>query len=360
MTIQVLERSEDGLRLMQRVLRDGEALAPEYPLVFGAGAPGRVAVLREHGATRSACALLPRELVFPGGELRVGLIGSVSTETSHRGRGLASRTLDAAEGALRDQGCLAALLWADDGAFYVRRGYGPVGNEVVLPLEPELESLLPLPGGVRPADPRSDATAVHALYLRHARRVRRSLAETAASLAVPGMRTLVRVHRGKLVAYACEGRGRDLQGVVHEWGGAVEDVAACLRAILSARLGLDPRAGVFLLAPHAHGELVRRLARLGAAPIGGILAQGKLLDPDGALERIAGHARARLDLERVSAERWSLARGNRRIELGLEELRALLLAPRASRAAVHDLEQRLDVAFPGLPLAPFVWGLDSI
>lgn len=360
MKVEVLERSDDALSLMQSVLRGGEALAPEYPLVFGHAAPGSVALLREEGTARSACALLARDLVFPGGKLRVGLIGSVSTDPGHRGRGLATRTLDAAEGVLRGQGCTAALLWADDETFYARRGYGPVGREVVLPLETAFAPLLPLSGGVRPVEPGIDAPAVHALYLRHARRVRRSLSETAASLGVPGMRTLVRVRRGRVVAYACEGRGRDLQGVVHEWGGAVEDVAACLRAHLGARASGGAGDGLFLLAPHPHGELVRRLVRLGAAPVGGILAQGKLLDPDGALERIADHARVRLDLERVAAQTWSLAHGSRRVELGVDGLRELLLAPRGSRAAVIGLERRLGVEFPGLPLTPFVWGLDSI
>lgn len=356
----VLERSDAALGLMQRVLRGGTPFAAEYPLVFGPGAPGRVAVLDEDGTTRSACALLARDLVLPAAELRVGLIGSVSTDPGHRGRGLASRTLDAAEGALRAEGCLAALLWADDEAFYARRGYGPVGSEVVLPLEAELEGLLPLPSGVRPADPRADAPAVHALYRRHTRRVRRSAPETAASLTVPGLRTFVRVRRGLIVAYACEGRGQDLRGVVHEWGGTVEDVAACLRAHLALRRRSDPLDALFLLAPHAQGELVRRLTRLGVAPIGGILAQGKLLDPQGALERIAGRASARVDIERIDAERWSMARGTRRVELGSDGMREVLLAPRASRTAVHGLERTLGVEFPGLPLAPFVWGLDSI
>lgn len=360
MSIQVLERSAEALRLMEQVLRGGSPLAPEYPLVFGPEAQGRVVLLREDGQARASCATLVRDLVLPGDDLRVGLIGSVSTAAQHRGRGLASRTLAAAEEALRAEGCLVALLWADDAGFYARRGYGDVGREVVLPLEPELEQLLPLPSGVREADPARDAEALHGLYLQHRRRVRRSLAETAASLAMPGLRTLVRMRRGKVVAYACEGRGHDLEGVVHEWGGPCEDVLACLAAHLAAQRAREPQGGLFLLAPHAGSELVRRLTRTGAQAILGILAQGKLLDPSAALECIASHGAGRVEFERLDAEHWLLSHGRRRVELDLAALREILLAPRAERAALTQLEQGLDLAFEGLPLTPFLWGLDSI
>lgn len=359
MRVTVQESSPRALALMERVQHAGGDLAAEYPLVFGPAGSGRVVTLGEGGRVLAACTLLERELALPGGGLRVGLIGSVSTDPEHRRRGLASRVLEAAEDELRAKGCLLALLWADDASFYGRRGYAEVGREVVVLVGPELALRLPLPSGVRAADPAEDAPAVHALYRFHRRRARRSFAETAAALETPGLRTLLRVRRGRVVAYACEGRGHDLGGVVHEWGGPAQDVAACLRAHLDVRReGCDP--ALFLLAPHAQGELVRALVRAGAATFPGVLAQGKLLDPDGALERIAGHASARLELERLAPDRWRMAHGARSTERDAAQLRELLIAAHASCDAVRELEQDLGVRFPGLPLAPFVWGLDSI
>ena len=354
----VAPASEEALRLMGRVLRDGADLAPEYPLVFGSVASGNVVALHEDGRVRSACAVLTRELAVAGHDLAVGLIGSVATDAEHRGRGLATRVLDAAETTLRDAGCLLALLWADEPEFYARRGYAEVGREVVVLLAPELADLLPSASRVRELDAARDADAVHSLYMRHRRRVRRSARETAASIAAPGVRTFVAECHGRVVAYACEGRGKDLAGVVHEWGGAPHDVQACLRAHLAARAGHDD--ALFLLAPHAENELVRSLVRVGASAFTGVLAQGKLLDPDGALERIAAHSNTRLDLERVADDRWRVAHGARAVELDAALLRELLVAPRARRDAVAKLERDLDTRFPGLPLAPFLWGLDSI
>jgi len=84
------DRNASALELMQRVLRDGEPLAPEYPLVFRDEFPGRVIALGEGEEVRSACAVLTREFLIDGERVRGGLIGSVSTDPEWRHQGLAS------------------------------------------------------------------------------------------------------------------------------------------------------------------------------------------------------------------------------------------------------------------------------
>ena len=61
----------------------------------------------------------------------------VATDPDHRGRGHAGRVLQQAEHLLAEQGCVLALLWADDPDFYRRRGWSEAGSEVDFVIEPE-------------------------------------------------------------------------------------------------------------------------------------------------------------------------------------------------------------------------------
>jgi len=341
-----------ALPLMEAVLRGDGSLAAEFPLVFGPGAPGSAVVAEVAGAVRSACAILVRDLELPGLVLRAGLIGSVATDPEFRGRGLASAVLERAEVELAAEGCLFALLWADEPAFYEARGWRPAAAELDWVLAADLCERLPAPGGVRRARP-EDAAAIHALYERHPVRARRTANETRLLLAAPGMDVRVRERAGRLSAYACVGRGADLAGVLHEWGGAADDVLACARAQLAGRERL------ILMAPALRGELGARLSELGAPCRLGVLGMAKLLSAERAAELLRSSA-PELTVEPGPCGDLVLCSAAGRLELDAAAALELLFAPRAERGRVERVEQRLGLSLPALPLAPFVWGLDSI
>jgi len=338
---------------MRRVLRGGGPIAAEYPLVFDPAFDGELIVAEEDGSPRAACALVVRELVLPDVRLQVGLIGSVVTAPAWRGRGLASRVLAHAEARGLERGCLATLLWADDPGFYRRRGYAEVGTERDFLLEPCASRGLPPPSGVRAARP-GDAAAIHALYAAHLARVERDRAETRALLACPGMRVLVREGKSGAAAYACMGRGADLQGVVHEWAGAADDVAALARAHLEQH-----GRPIVVMAPPGASALEGALRSAGALASEGVLGMGKLLDLGRALELLELFAKGAL-ASRVRGERAELSGEAGSLELDASALLAVLFAPRRDRSAVEELEAGVGVRAPRLPLAPFAWGLDSI
>ena len=223
MNVAVTQQDACALELMERVLRNGNSLAPEYPLVFGDEAPGRLVVCEENGEVRSTCAILDRDLVTAHASIRAGMIGSVSTHPDHRGKGYASRVLDQAEDELRESGCMFSLLWADDPAFYAKRGYVEIGAENDFLLDVSSLSKLPPCDDVRPIEER-DIQQVHSLYARHPERVERTAQETASLIFSPGMEVLVRENAGQVVGYSCLGRGDDMRGVIHEWGGRPEDL----------------------------------------------------------------------------------------------------------------------------------------
>lgn len=353
MAVRTHEATPAAEAMLDGILRDGSSsLAPEFPLVFGERAPGRLVTIEDEEGPVAGLALLERTLQCGALRVPVGLIGSVATDQRYRGRGLATAALAEAERALTAAGRAFALLWADEAEFYEGRGWSPVGTEVDHVLHPEHAQLLPDATGVRAAV-LDDAPALHALYCAHTTRVERGLEETRALLQAPNMTTLVLERGGAPCAYVCEGRGEDLSGVLHEWGGAPCDVLALVRAHLE-RLGQP----LVLMSPRdAHG-IFRYLAVLGIEAHVGVLGMGKLLSPEAAAAALGpacpdARVTATADGVRVHGPAGVT-------ELDATQTLLLLVAPRGLREVVDAVAELTGADLSALPLAPFCWGLDSI
>ena len=368
MRVRVDKANASALELVERVMGSpGKApVAQEQPLALGARFGGlQVCVEEDHprAPVISTCSLLVRDLVMPEARLRLGLIGSVATDPAQRGRGLATTALKTAERELAQRGCMASFLWADQAQFYEARGYRAAATEVDWFLPLGSAQALPEPSSVRPGRP-GDAAAVHALYERHDRRVLRTREETAALLGSPGMRWLVRTAvepEQEVVAYGCLGRGRDLAGVVHEWGGAAVDVLALVRALLESSSGAEDSPGLFLMSPPASDEIAELLEAAQATSLVGVLGMAKILRTDLACMSIRAAAQGPAPaLVRSAAGRPKLSGPSGSVELDESTLFSLLLAAQGERLVVDRIEQAIGVSLPGLPLSPFLWGLDSI
>ena len=261
---------------MTSVLRPGGDLALEYPLVFDEEGPGAHFALSEGDEVLSVCATLERELIYPGGRTLVGFIGSVATPPDARGQGHASRLLAEVEAALKERGCEHALLWADEPGFYQRRGYSLDGTETDFLVSKIPTALIDSELNVRPLHA-SDRGQVHELYTWHGARIERSARETARLLGCPEMRVLVATRGQEVEAYVCFGRGADLAGVVHEWGGSPAGVLACLAVLL------ERADSLFVMAPGEPGPIGELLDECGAIRAAGRLGMTKPLGAAGSL-----------------------------------------------------------------------------
>lgn len=348
--------------LMERVLRDGQSLAAEYPLVFDERFSGRIVALEEDGNVRSACATLVRDLVVGDLSVRCGMIGSVVTDPAWRGRGLGSRLLEQAERELETEGCVMALLWADDPGFYTPRGWQPVGTEIDYEMSPADCASFPAPDGVRAAAP-DDSGAIHRLYSLGRQRVDRSPLETQVLLAGPEIETLVVQRERDIIAYSCLGRGADFAKTVHEWAGAPDDMLRLLRGHAERAGARGDDRPLSLMSPTETTDLHATLSQRGLAKTRGILGLGKPLDLTAGAEllgKLAGdRARTQVDGPRGQLQ-VSLHGPTGGIRLDAKALIEVLFSAGGGREAAETVERATGLRLADLPLPIFVWGLDSI
>lgn len=217
-----------GVKAPARFLDD----FPVWDEALGPGGESAIRIGVWDGEELVSCAgVRLAKLRVPAGTLDVALVGAVATAESHRGQGLASRTVSLAVEWARERGAAMALLWGSETALYERLGFELCGMQVRAPLA-ELElgpmiedfSQIILGRGWNPA-------------LMASLRMRGSglrLLETDESW--------LEAHRNvdwywlgdpeAPQAYAAIGRGIDLQGIVHEWGGdCAEDLKTLLQLI---------------------------------------------------------------------------------------------------------------------------------
>jgi hypothetical protein len=284
------------------------------------------------------------------------LIGSVATAEPHRGQGYAGQLLELAEQNLLCEGAVISMLWADDAAFYEKRGYTPVGSEVDYAIALSEAPKLPACEGVRWMETR-DHAAVHALYARHSHRVDRTLAETSTLLHGPSIAGLVREADGEVVAYTLMGRGHDLQGVVHEWGGASTHVLACVRGYLE-NLPEDSKA-IYLMCPLTAVDMRKQLLDLEIPALEGVLAMAKVQDMSAMAKIFARFGDPRLQTA-SNAESLRLIGPSGSIVLDRQQALLAVWPPQGNRGVVEVIEKETGIRFDGLPLHPFIWGLDSI
>ena len=331
------------------------ALVAEYPLVLAHGADHVVA--RSGG--RFLAHALGRRLVARAGDRRVpvGVIGLVYTDPAERGRGLARACTAAAAERLAREGALVIALWTDLDALYAPLGFRRAGRERWHPLEPGAcaaarEGRPPVEVGA-PRD--DDWPALEAFQAAHPARIERPAGALARLAAIPGCTTHVARRAGRPIAFACAGRGADLRGVVHEWGGDPDGVLACLEAL--ARAGATRwHAGP------VDSPVAARLRAAGSTPHEDALALVRIPDPPALWDALlAGdRALAGVRLERDGAG-FALCGARGRARLSPAETTALLLGPQRPTGAAAALDARQWLALRArLPWPLYFWGFDSI
>ncbi len=334
------------------------SVTSEYPMAFSEGNLNNIRIITENDEVLSHAVLRPVIMKTPAGLFKVGAIGSVVTSTDHRGQGLSTKTLESCLDAARLQGCDFAILWTNLYDFYRRLGFELAGTEMSVVIDQEL----PLPASnLKFMDTsKVDPVPLHRLYSQHSISSMRTLEETRRYLQIPNMRIYTAWdERGVLKAYAIEGKGADLNGYLHEWGGGVSNLLP-----LFAHIRKVQNRPITVIVPQHSQNLMRKLQEHGLKANEGYLGMIKILNPASLFNKVKRFARA------IGVDDFAIEDRQGKFYLGSSEglfstdseqdMVKLLFGP-SKPSEIHNFDAAVNATLDRvLPLQMWIWGWDSI
>jgi GNAT superfamily N-acetyltransferase len=339
--------------------KEGWSIASEYPVAFSEANRAFIRIITESDKVVSHALIRPMIVKAPVGLIKVAALGSVVTSSEHRNQGLSTKTIDSCLEAARGSACEMAILWTNLYDFYRRMGFELAGTEVAILLDreiqpPEAPGLKIMEGAKVAAD------AIHRLYSQHSVTSIRSVEETRKYLQIPNSRVYTAWDaQGQLKAYAVEGKGADLGGYVHEWGGGVSALLP-----LFAHIRRTQKRPITIIVPGHSQNLLRAFEPFGVKHNEGLLGMIKILDHQSLFGKIQRLARAKgvsdLVMEARPDGKFYIGTGDKIFTTENEtDIVKLIFGPlKASEIpALGETAQLLENV---LPLDMWIWGWDSV
>lgn len=232
------------------------SITDEYPTAINPKNRHNVRIITDEEKILSHAVLKPLIVKTPQMILKIGAIGSVVTDEGHRGNGLSTKVLEECLALATSQQCDVAILWTNLFDFYRKMGFELCGSEVSIVFQEEFAA--PLTNLHYSNDPKVSPEAIVRLYANHTVASIRSSDDIRKFLAIPNSNVYTAwTKEGKLAAYAIEGKGIDLGGYIHEWGGGVAELLSLLSYIRHLK-----QAPMTLIAPLHATHLLQELEKL--------------------------------------------------------------------------------------------------
>lgn len=334
------------------------SIAAEYPTAFSSNNLHNMRIIAEEGTVLSHAVLKPLIIKSPHVIYKVGAIGSVVTDDQHRGQGLSTKIIEDCLKSAADQSCDIAILWTDLFDFYRRMGFELAGSEVSFVIEENFE--VP-PINLRfSMDSKVAPDAIYRLYSAHSVNSVRTIEETRKFLSIPQTKVYTAWEpNGQLAAYAIEGKGVDLGGYIHEWGGSVSKLMALFSFIRAQK-----NQPYTVICPRHAQNLIQQLQTKPVTMNHGFLGMIKLVHHDQLFAKIKRAFRAEgiadIVLEK-HAEHFVFGIGQNLFTIPNEtDMVRLLFGPADYRAMGLFKEETIQKMEKILPLNLWIWGWDSI
>lgn len=331
----------------------------EYPLAIQSANLNNVRVIKENDQFLSAAVMKPMVIKSPAGLFKAAGIGSVVTSPEARNQGFSRQVLDDCLTAAHAHGCDFAILWTNLFDFYRKLGFELAGTEVALevPQNAKIDDASDLHFM---ASNKIDPDAILRLYNGHTTGCLRTPEEVRKYLQIPNTRVFTAWDQNnRIQAYAIEGKGADLDGYIHEWGGGVSKLLPLIKfAIQSEGRPLT------LISPSHSVNLIRQLTLVGARETRGVLGMIKILNPPHFLTKIKKYIRA-MGFEDVVLEprdgRYYMGYRDQIFSTDSEtDLVRVIFGPlKASELNVFDKET-IATFEKVFPIAMWIWGWDSV
>lgn len=335
------------------------SIAAEYPTAFNSHNIHNMRIISsDEGAVLSHAVLKPLIIKSPHIIFKVGAVGSVVTDPQYRGQGLSTQVLNDCIRAAQEQSCDIAILWTDLFDFYRRLGFELAGSEVSFVIEDNFNCDNQ---NLRfSSDSKVSAEAIHRLYSQHSVATVRSIDDIKRFLSIPQTKVYTAWEpNGQLAAYAIEGKGIDLGGYIHEWGGGVSKLKALLSYIRR-----EKQQPFTIICSHHSKNLIEQLQTLPVTQNNGFLGMIRFTNFDQLAAKIKRSFRAEgvanIVLEK-HPEHFVFGVGQDLFTIKNEsDLIRLIFGPVDYRALNMFQENTIQSLEKIFPLKLWIWGWDSI
>ncbi|MEZ0393067.1 MAG: GNAT family N-acetyltransferase [Pseudobdellovibrionaceae bacterium] len=333
------------------------SLANEYPTALSLANLHNIRIIVDAQKVLSHAVLKPLMIRTPLAVLKVGAIGSVVTESNYRNQGLSRKILEDCLQEARNQDCDVAMLWTDLYEFYQKMNFELAGTEMSFVIENEFE--VPAHQLRFHQGQQISPEAILRLYSQHTVTSVRTAEDIRKFLQIPQTVAYTAWDpNNQLVAYAIEGKGADLTGYIHEWGGSVPHLMALFSHIRKER-----KSSFTVITSEHSANLVRNLRSLpGVVANQGFLGMIKIVSMESFFQKIKRAARS-LGLNDFVLEKrgddFCFGFASDLLVISDEkDLIRLLFGPAVE--IPHLKKESLIKISKFLPLPMWVWGWDSV
>ena len=347
------------IEFLSASIRPGQpwSISEEYPTSLSRAQAHNMRVIMDNGEVIAHAVFKPIIIKTPAGIFKVAGIGSVVTSDRYRNQGHSTRIIESCLEAAKNADCEFAILWTELYDFYRRMGFELAGSESAIVID---RTLAPTTSYMFNDSNRVSPDAILRVFHQHSVSSYRTLDDVRASLAIPNSRVSTAWDTtGKMVAYAIEGKGADLNGYVHEWGGSTSALLSLLTHMRNQQ-----KRDLRVIAPAHASNLISRLTELGCTQHGGYLGMMKILRMDSVFTKMHRHARtlgiSDLVLE-MRAGKAHFGRGAQVYSTDSDtDMLRLMFGPEKP-SAIHKFDPATAGAFDEIfPIPLWVWGWDSV
>jgi predicted N-acetyltransferase YhbS len=343
-------------------LRPGQAwsVADEYPTALTPNNISNFRIIKEDQKILSHALVKPTFVKTRRGLFKVACIGSVVTSSEHRNQGLSHTVLKDCLAAATNQGCDIALLWSNLYDFYARLGFELAGQEISLLVDKPIVPAKPSEFRIV-ATNRVDVQALYRIYSQHTVSSIRTPEDFEKYLKIPNCRLYTAWDTtGLLRGYAVEGKGADLQGYIHEWGGSVEALIALFNHIRT-QVGKP----VTVISPGHATNLIQQMTQAGCKKVEGFLGFVKITNFDSLAQKIIRNARLEWGIEDFVLEKrdgyFYYGVGEDLLKTDHEgDIVRLLFGPHKPSQLFDGGEKLNAVLDRVFPIEMWIWGWDSV
>jgi N-acetylglutamate synthase-like GNAT family acetyltransferase len=332
----------------------------EYPLAFDPQNSHNIRILRDEDGIVSHAVLKPTIMKTPYAVFNVCMIGSVITDPRLRNQGLSTQVVeDCIDQAIAMKSDVV-VLWTDLFDFYKKFGFELAGTEVSLIINKTFKPEKRRNDIKIMESPKVDPQALLRLYNLHSITSQRTVNDIKKYLQIPNSRVFTAWNKkGQMEAYAIEGKGVDLQGYIHEWGGNTSALVEIFCHVQSHQ-----NREIVVITPPQCKNLIRQCTDAGASSFEGILAMVKILDKAGLARKAQRIAR------RMGLTDFAIEMHNDTLYFGTSEgvyktdseadMVHLFFGPQKPSEMYPFSEATNAKLNKLLPLPCWVWGWDSI